>query len=63
MEREMQQVKAYVNTSGNIVLVQGDGVNDDGIVCLNPAQIDLVIQWLKELKEEAIEFSQDNDNN
>lgn len=52
-EREMMQVKVYVGGSSMICLSQQNFGEDDTVVILHPSQIDVVIEWLKEAKQEA----------
>lgn len=52
-EREMEQLKVYDGKNGHICISQSHfGSNEDDVIIIHPAQVDLLIQWLKEIKIE-----------
>ena len=52
VEREMQQLKVYVSENGYICLQQECFGTDDSIISVHPDQVDLLLKWLKEAKDE-----------
>ena len=66
MEREMKPVEVYISQKGFICIAQDDGdigVGVPKIVVLHPSQVDLVIQWIKEVKEELQQISNEDGEN
>jgi len=55
MEKGAEEVQ--VSTSGKQIFIsqQHFGSHNEDQICLNPEQIDLLLTWLKEAKEEAIQ--------
>lgn len=51
-EREMQQIKVYVSDESYICISQDHFGGDDSVIVIHPEQIDLLIKWLKEAKDE-----------
>ena len=51
-ERTMLEVEVYASENGQVCIKQPQYGHDDAIVIVHPSQIDLLIQWLKEVKEE-----------
>lgn len=66
MKRQMQQVKIETTNDGTIEIIQEAFGSDDSVVYLAPEQVDTVVAWLREAKnelagdrslgDEAIEF-------
>jgi hypothetical protein len=54
MAKKMEEVEAYVGEDGSVVLKQPNPTKEDSIIILNPLQIDIVVEWLREAKEEAL---------
>jgi len=55
-EKEMQQVKVYISEKNLICISQDEIYNDEpNVVVINPGQVDLLIKWLNEAKEELKE--------
>ena len=54
MAREMKHITVYVNEAGNVTIEQKGVVGDhpDQVV-ITPDQVDLVVQWLQEARDEA----------
>ncbi len=55
MNRYMEQVEVSVSDNG-FVLISQSGGGDDVAIALHPDQVDTVIKWLQEAKEEAIKI-------
>jgi hypothetical protein len=51
-EREMKQVRVYASAKDGICIHQVGHPAEDSTIVIHPSQIDLLIQWLKELKDE-----------
>jgi hypothetical protein len=54
MVKRMEEVEVDVNQDGYIELRQPNPDHAQAIITLSPYQIDMVIEWLKEAKEEAL---------
>ena len=54
MAKKMEEVEVYVGDDGSVILKQPNPSKGDSIITLNPLQIDIVVEWLKEAKEEAL---------
>jgi hypothetical protein len=52
MERRMNQVEVKTNKEGTIEISQADYGGEDDTIFLHVEQIDPLIQWLQEAKEE-----------
>lgn len=50
----MEPVEVYVGEAGNVVLKQTNGAQDDSLIFLAAEQVDMVCQWLQEVKAEAL---------
>ena len=57
MPKKMEEVEVYVGDDGSVILKQPNPSKGDSIITLNPLQIDIVVEWLKEAKEEALKSS------
>ena len=55
MRKVMEAVTVYV--TGNTVCIQDQGYSEEDVstIYLGPHQIDTLIEWLKEAKEEALQ--------
>jgi len=51
MKKQMQEVSVYTLDSV-VIIEQPVPFNDDAVIYLSPEQVDIVILWLKEAKEE-----------
>jgi hypothetical protein len=51
-EKEMQQVKVYINDKGFVCIEQDDYGGENPVIFLDPNQIDILIKWLIEAKDE-----------
>ncbi len=49
-EKRAQEIRVYAE-KGSVVIEQPWFGHDDQCIWINPEQIDMVIQWLKEAKE------------
>jgi hypothetical protein len=54
MVKRMEEVEVDVNQDGYIEVRQPNPDHPQTIITLSPYQIDMVIEWLKEAKEEAL---------
>lgn len=54
MEKRMEPVCVYVSDA-NKVCISTDDFGGDQVIILDPNQVDTIIQWLNEAKEEALE--------
>jgi len=56
MKRRMEQVEVSVSKDGKVVIEQPNEMNPEysGYVELQPDQIDMVCDWLKQARDEAI---------
>lgn len=56
MKRRMEQVEVSVSENGKVMIEQPDEMNPEfsGSVELQPEQVDMVCEWLKAAKEEAL---------
>jgi hypothetical protein len=56
MKRRMERVEVSVSENGKVVIQQDDDHNPEysGSVELHPDQIDMVCEWLKEARDEAM---------
>jgi hypothetical protein len=56
MKRKMEQVEISVTEAGRVLIEQPDPMDPDrgGCVELEPDQIDMVCDWLKEARAEAM---------
>ena len=56
MERKMDatySIEAFINENGLISIKQEDTMDtEDSIVVVHPSQVDTLVQWLTELKDE-----------
>ncbi len=53
MERESQQFKVYADDQGMICISQYDSGNQDDIyVAIHPDQVDLLIKWVTEIRNQ-----------
>jgi type II secretory pathway component PulM len=52
MNREVNNLKAYINQQNNISIVQEDYNGEESVIVITPYQVDHLVQWLQELKEE-----------
>lgn len=48
-----QELEVYVSPSGNVCIARRD-MNEDCFFAVPPEEVDLLIGWLREKKEEAI---------
>jgi hypothetical protein len=53
MEKEMQEISVYVSDKNYICIKQPNLYEDDDIIIVNPEQINTLIKWLKEAKQEV----------
>jgi len=54
MAKKMEEVEVYVGEDGSVIMKQPNPSRGDSTIVLNPLQIDIVVEWLKEAKEEAL---------
>jgi hypothetical protein len=54
MAKKMEEVEVYVGEDNIVIMKQPNPSRGDSTIVLNPLQIDIVIEWLKEAKEEAL---------
>ena len=54
MAKRMEEVEVYVGEDNSVIMKQPNPSRGDSTIVLNPLQIDIVIEWLKEAKEEAL---------
>jgi hypothetical protein len=54
MAKKMEEVEVYVGDDGSVIMKQPNPSQGDAIIVLNPLQIDIVVEWLREAKEEAL---------
>ncbi len=54
MAKKMEEVEVYIGDDGSVIMKQPNPSKGDATIVLNPLQIDIVIEWLKEAKEEAL---------
>ena len=54
MAKKMEEVEVYVGDDGSVIMKQPNPSKGDATIVLNPLQIDIVVEWLKEAKEEAL---------
>jgi len=55
MEWRMEQVEVNIGKKGMILVEQKDPLgNESPVIELHPSQIDVVCQWLKEARDEAV---------
>lgn len=54
MAKKMEEVEVYVGDDGNVIMKQPNPTKEAALIVLNPLQIDIVVEWLKEAKEEAL---------
>ena len=54
MAKRMEEVEVYVGDDGSVIMKQPNPSKGDSTIVLNPLQIDIVVEWLKEAKEEAL---------
>ena len=55
MDFEMHQVKVYCSDAGFVCLSQWQNDEDgDAVVSLAPEQVDTVVEWLQQVKAEAV---------
>jgi ectoine hydroxylase-related dioxygenase (phytanoyl-CoA dioxygenase family) len=53
-ELKMEQIKAYISDYGYICLSQ-ENCGEESVVCFPPEQTDVIIDWIKTLKEKLQE--------
>jgi len=53
----MEEVEVYVGDDNSVILKQPNPTKGDAVIILNPLQIDIVVEWLREAKEEALKKS------
>lgn len=51
-EKEMQQVKVYTDEKNFICIQQDNYGGDEAIIYINPDQVDTLIKWLNEARNE-----------
>ena len=62
MERRIEPtdgLEIFANQSGTISIKQDTALGEENLVIIQPAHVDLIIKWLKEVAEEI----EDNNNN
>ena len=52
MEREMRQIKVFINEKSYICISQYSALDEDALILLHPDQLELFIQWLREARDE-----------
>jgi len=57
MAKKMEEVEVYVGDDNSVILKQPNPTKGDAVIILNPLQIDIVVEWLREAKEEALKKS------
>lgn len=58
MKMEMLPIEVYVSDSGFVCLKQNGYPDEDDVVCIHPAQVDTVVEWMNRAKAEAVTFHQ-----
>ena len=56
----MEAIEVYVGERGHVCIKGDDYGNGDRIVFIAPEQVDVLIEWLKEIKAEALQVVQDH---
>lgn len=55
MEKKMEAVTVYVSDENNVCIKGEAYYDEEPIIILNPHQVDTIIQWLKEAKNEVLQ--------
>jgi hypothetical protein len=55
MGKKMQEIEVYVAENNDIIIKQPRSMKEDVTISVNPLQVDLLVEWLKEAKEEALQ--------
>ncbi len=50
---EMKQLEVFVNKSNTVSIRQEIFGEDDAVIAVHPAQIPILIRWLRQAKKEA----------
>jgi hypothetical protein len=58
----MEAVEVYVGEAGHVCIKGEDYGNGGDVVLIAPEQVDVLIEWLKEVKAEALEAKQYQEN-
>jgi Flp pilus assembly CpaF family ATPase len=57
----MEPIEVYLNKNGEVCISQEySSMEEKHIIALNPSQVDVVIQWLKEVKAEALKVDSES---
>jgi hypothetical protein len=51
----MEQVEVGISKAGMVMLSQESTVDEPDVILLHPSQIEVVCQWLREARDEALE--------
>ncbi len=54
MGKKMQEIEVYVAENNDIIIKQPRSMKEDVAISINPLQVDLLVEWLKEAKNEAL---------
>ena len=54
MKKQMMAVEVRTTTEGTIEIAQDGGIQDEQYVIIYPDQVDALIRWLAEAKDEAL---------
>ena len=54
MAKKMQEIEVYVAENNDIIIKQPRPMKEDVTISINPLQVDLLVEWLREAKEEAL---------
>ena len=55
MKRKMRNIAVFMNENGNLAVVQDNGMDDDEEVEVHPDQVDVLIKWLCEVRDELLQ--------
>ena len=58
MNKKMFDLEVDASDDGYIDLIQHDPAGEDDYIRIHPDQVDLLIQWLKEAREQLLEAEQ-----
>jgi hypothetical protein len=54
MGKKMQEIEVYVAENNDIIIKQPRPMKEAVAISVNPLQVDLLVEWLKEAKGEAL---------
>lgn len=54
MPMRMESVEVHVGQQGHVVIKQAGPGPEESLVLLHPMQVDLVIEWLRACKDQAM---------